>query len=89
MQGWRYKCSIKNINDAMTAVSSWYQTITESEIIPLLVGYQLLPQLLREVLIDQAIAEVKCTQGNGQRMPSVFSASPLNQHFKPGLRVTA
>ncbi len=46
----------------MTAVLQvGIQTITESEIIPLLVGYQLLPQLLREVLIDQAIAPIKCT----------------------------
>lgn len=37
------------------------QTITAEEIIPLLVGYQLLPQLLRELIIDQAIASIECT----------------------------
>lgn len=37
------------------------QTITSSEIIPLLVGYQLLPQLLREAIVDQAIANITCT----------------------------
>lgn len=37
------------------------QTITSEEIIPLIVGYQLLPQLLRELIIDQAIANITCT----------------------------
>ncbi len=37
------------------------QTITAEEIIPLLVGYQLLPQLLRELILDQAIAPIRCT----------------------------
>lgn len=35
--------------------------ITAKEIIPLLAGYQMLPQLLREILIDQAIAPIECT----------------------------
>ena len=34
------------------------QTVTSADIIPLLVQYQLLPQLVREVSIDQAIAEI-------------------------------
>lgn len=37
------------------------RTITEAEIIPMLVGYQMLPQLWRELLIDAAIASVECT----------------------------
>lgn len=37
------------------------QTITAEEIIPLLAGYQLLPKLLRELIIDQAIAPIECT----------------------------
>ena len=37
------------------------QTIAAEEIIPLLAGYQLLPKLLRELIIDQAIAPIKCT----------------------------
>jgi parvulin-like peptidyl-prolyl isomerase len=37
------------------------RTITVEEIIPLLAGYQLLPPLLREIIIDQAIASVECT----------------------------
>jgi len=47
----------------MTAVSSWYPNHYRVGNYSLLVGYQLPPQLLREVLIDQAIAEVKCTRG--------------------------
>ncbi|MGB5962215.1 MAG: peptidylprolyl isomerase [Coleofasciculaceae cyanobacterium] len=35
--------------------------ITATEIIPLLASYQLLPSLLREVIIDQAIASYNCT----------------------------
>lgn len=37
------------------------QTITSEEVIPLLASYQLLPQLCREIIIDQAIVEVDCT----------------------------
>ena len=35
--------------------------ITAEEIIPLLAKYQMLPQLLRELFIDQAIATIECT----------------------------
>jgi parvulin-like peptidyl-prolyl isomerase len=35
--------------------------ITAEEIVPLLAGYRMLPQLLQEILIDQAIAPVECT----------------------------
>lgn len=38
------------------------QTITAEEVIPLLAKYQLLPQLLREIIIDQAIATIDCTE---------------------------
>lgn len=37
------------------------RTITAEEIIPLLAGYQLLQPLLRELIIDQAIALISCT----------------------------
>jgi parvulin-like peptidyl-prolyl isomerase len=37
------------------------QTIAAKEIIPLLAGYQMLPHLWREILIDQAIAPYTCT----------------------------
>ncbi len=35
--------------------------ITSKELVPLLASYQLLPQLLRELVTDQAIAEIGCT----------------------------
>lgn len=37
------------------------RAITANDIIPLLSSYRLLPQLLRELLIDQAIAPITCT----------------------------
>lgn len=37
------------------------RVITAEEIIPLLAGYQLLQPLLREIIIDQAIAPYSCT----------------------------
>jgi parvulin-like peptidyl-prolyl isomerase len=37
------------------------QVITAEELVPLLASYQLLPQLLRELVTDQAIAEIACT----------------------------
>lgn len=37
------------------------RTITTEEIIPLLAGYQMLPRLLFEIIIDQAIVPFTCT----------------------------
>ncbi|HEY9634090.1 MAG TPA: peptidylprolyl isomerase [Coleofasciculaceae cyanobacterium] len=37
------------------------RVITPEEIIPLLAGYQLLLPLIREIIIDQAIAPISCT----------------------------
>lgn len=37
------------------------RTIAAEEIIPLLTKYRMLPQLMRESIIDQAIAPIKCT----------------------------
>ena len=37
------------------------QTINSEQVIPLLANYQLLPQLCREIIIDQAIADIDCT----------------------------
>lgn len=34
--------------------------ITAEDLLPLLAGYQMLPQLLRELVIDQAIASIEC-----------------------------
>src|SRR4028118_625576 len=49
-------------------------TITAEEIIPLLAGYQMLPQLLRELIIDQAIAPIKCTPEEEARARQQFYA---------------
>ncbi|MBD2354690.1 peptidylprolyl isomerase [Tolypothrix sp. FACHB-123] len=38
------------------------RTITADELIPLLASYQMLPQLRRELIIDEAIASIDCTQ---------------------------
>jgi parvulin-like peptidyl-prolyl isomerase len=46
------------------------QSITAPEVIPLLASYQLLPQLLREIIVDQEIATYTCTaeeQENGYK----------------------
>ncbi len=37
------------------------RTITTEEVIPLLTSYQMLPQLFRESIIDEAIAPISCT----------------------------
>jgi parvulin-like peptidyl-prolyl isomerase len=37
------------------------RTITATELLPLLIRYQLLPQLLRELLIDQAVESIECS----------------------------
>ncbi|WP_066381436.1 peptidylprolyl isomerase, partial [Anabaena sp. CA = ATCC 33047] len=36
------------------------RTIPASELLPLLANYQLLPQLIREIIIDEAIAPIEC-----------------------------
>ncbi len=37
------------------------RTVTATELLPLLIRYQLLPQLLRELLIDQAVENIECS----------------------------
>ncbi|MGJ3249834.1 MAG: peptidylprolyl isomerase [Elainellaceae cyanobacterium] len=37
------------------------RSFTAEELLPLLAGYRMLPQLLQEILIDQAIADIECT----------------------------
>lgn len=48
------------------------QTITAEEVIPLLAKYQLLPQLLREIIIDQTIATIDCTEEETQAANEQF-----------------
>ena len=49
------------MNPQKFSVQVGTQTIDGDNVFPLLIGYQLLPQLLREVIIDQAIAEIDTT----------------------------
>ncbi|MGB5636465.1 MAG: peptidylprolyl isomerase [Waterburya sp.] len=42
-------------------IQSGEQTLSSQEIIPLLARYQMLPQLISQRLIDQAIATIECT----------------------------
>ena len=42
----------------MTAVLQDNQTITEKDILPRLASYQMMPQLRRESIIDEAIAPI-------------------------------
>ncbi len=44
-----------------TVLQLGHRTIKSEEIIPLMAGYKILPQLLCESIIDQAIAEIDCT----------------------------
>ena len=37
------------------------QIVTSEEIIPLLAKYQMLPQLAKEIVLDEAIAKIECT----------------------------
>ncbi|ACK71967.1 PpiC-type peptidyl-prolyl cis-trans isomerase [Gloeothece citriformis PCC 7424] len=48
------------------------QKITESDLYPLLGQYRLLPQLVKEIIIDQAIAEIECTPEEQQMARNLF-----------------
>ena len=48
------------------------RTITAEEIIPLLANYQMLPQLMRESIIDRAIAPLTCTREETARACQQF-----------------
>lgn len=48
------------------------QKVTAEEIVPLLANYQLLPQLLREIIIDQAIAPYTCTPEEQEKACQAF-----------------
>lgn len=48
--------------------------ITATELVPLLAGYQMLPQLLRELIIDEAIATIECTPEEAVQAKQQFFA---------------
>jgi parvulin-like peptidyl-prolyl isomerase len=57
--------SIKTAEDSTLKMSVVLQiagrAIEAEEVLPLLAGYQMLPQFVQELLIDQAIASIDCT----------------------------
>jgi parvulin-like peptidyl-prolyl isomerase len=55
------------------------RTVTATELLPLLIRYQLLPQLLRELLIDQAVERIEC---------SVEETEPACQEFYEANQIT-
>lgn len=50
------------------------RTLTTTDLLPLLIRYQLLPQFCREVLIDQAIAAVECSAEETEQALQAFDA---------------
>ncbi len=44
-----------------TVLKIGQRAVEAAELLPLLAGYQLLPQLLRELIIDQVIASIECS----------------------------
>lgn len=63
--------------DAVLQVGN--REITASELLPLLAGYQMLPQLLQEILIDQAIAPFDCTpEEQEQAQQQFFAQNEIN-----------
>lgn len=50
------------------------QAIAAEQLVPLLKNYQLLPQLLREIIIDQAIATITCTAEEQEAAYQAFHA---------------
>ncbi len=53
--------SVKNVSSMAVVLQVGDRAITTEEIVPLLRHYQLLPQLLQEMIIDGAIAAITCT----------------------------
>ena len=48
------------------------QTISSEQVLPLLARYQMLPQLAREIIIDQAIASVECSSEEKEKALTQF-----------------
>jgi parvulin-like peptidyl-prolyl isomerase len=60
------------------------RTVASSEILPLLAGYQMMPQFLKEVLIDEAIADIDCTDDEKEEAFQTFYQQ--NQITEPDTR---
>jgi parvulin-like peptidyl-prolyl isomerase len=52
---------VLQLGDVWLQATSRLRTLTPAEILPLLAGYQILPLLVKEMVIDQAIAQIECT----------------------------
>lgn len=50
-------------------------TVSTTDIVPLLIRYQLLPQLCRELVIDQAIADIGCSAEEAEHALQQFYAA--------------
>lgn len=50
------------------------RSILAEDILPLLAGYQMLPQLLQELVIDQAVAPIACTPEEAEQAQQQFYA---------------
>jgi parvulin-like peptidyl-prolyl isomerase len=58
-------------------------TVNNQNIIPLLTGYQMMPQLLRERIIDRAIALIECTSEEIDRAyQEFFQTNQINSETK-------
>ncbi|MEL6222002.1 MAG: peptidylprolyl isomerase [Cyanobacteria bacterium J06627_8] len=60
------------------------RTVASSDVLPLLAGYQMMPQFLKEVLIDEAIASIDCT--NDEREEACQAFYQENQIAEPDNR---
>ncbi|MGB3494740.1 MAG: peptidylprolyl isomerase [Elainellaceae cyanobacterium] len=48
------------------------RTVSADDIVPLMAQYQMLPQFLQEVLIDEAIADIECSEEEKQKASEAF-----------------
>lgn len=48
------------------------RTVSAEDIVPLMARYQMLPQFLQELLIDEAIADIECTDEEQQKARETF-----------------
>jgi parvulin-like peptidyl-prolyl isomerase len=54
------------------------RSITAEEVLPLLAGYQMMPRLVQEILIDQAIAPIECTaEENAQALEQFYAQNEI------------
>ncbi|MFH7030608.1 MAG: peptidylprolyl isomerase [Heteroscytonema crispum UTEX LB 1556] len=52
---------VLQVGDVWRQAAERLRKLTEAEVLPLLAEYQLLPLLVKEMIIDEAIAQIECT----------------------------